>query len=78
MDEEAKRAELCAHLPEHPMEPFLRIVGVALARPRTAGSPCPWGLAEMAMRRTVPRGYLVQHPYHPVGHGEIYVYRCGR
>jgi len=34
-----------ASLPEHPYDPFLRIVGVSLGRPGTAGEPCPWGLA---------------------------------
>jgi len=38
-------AERYANLPEHPEEPFLRIVGVSFARPREAGKPCPWGLA---------------------------------
>ena len=55
MDDQAKRAELCAHLPEHPAEPFLRIVGVALARPRAAGSPCPWGIAFHVVFPSSPR-----------------------
>lgn len=39
------KAERYAELPEHPMEPFLRIIGVALARPKKPGRRCPWGLA---------------------------------
>ena len=38
-------AEQYAHLPEHPMDPFLRIVGVSIGRPQKPGDRCPWGLA---------------------------------
>jgi hypothetical protein len=53
--DQSKRAELCAHLPEHPTEPFLRVVGVALSRPRKAGSTCPWGIAFHVVFPTSPR-----------------------
>ena len=53
--DKAQRAELSAHLPDSPMEPFLRIVGVALAHPREAGSPCPWGIAFHVVFPTSPR-----------------------
>ncbi len=44
-----------AHLPEHPEDPFLRIIGVALDRPQRPGDPCPWGLAFHVVFPTSPR-----------------------
>lgn len=49
------KAERYAELPEHPMEPFLRIIGVALARPKKPGRRCPWGLAFHTVFPTSPR-----------------------
>lgn len=38
-------AEQYAHLPDHPDDPFLRIIGVATKRAQQPGDECPWGLA---------------------------------
>ena len=46
-----------AHLPPHPMEPFLRIVGVATSRPTRVGEPCPWGIAFHVVFPHSPRPY---------------------
>ena len=46
-----------AHLPPHPMEPFLRIVGVAISRPTEAGGRCPWGIAFHVVFPHSPRPY---------------------
>ena len=46
-----------AHLPPHPMEPFLRIVGVAVSRPTEAGGRCPWGIAFHVVFPHSPRPY---------------------
>ena len=48
-------AEKYAHLPDHPMAPFLRIIGVSIGQPRQAGEECPWGLAFHVVFPTSPR-----------------------
>ena len=58
-----------AHLPPHPMEPFLRIVGVAVSRPTEAGGRCPWGIAFHVVFPHSPR------PYRAV---RARIYECGR
>ena len=50
-----ENAEQYAHLPEHPEEPFLRIVGAATRRAQNPGDRCPWGLAFHVVFPNSPR-----------------------
>lgn len=55
MAENENSAEQYAHLPDHPGEPFLRIVGNTIGSPRSPGDPCHWGLGFHVVFPNSPR-----------------------